>query len=87
VGFREAFTGTSRRGEKFGDENWWRNSTTEDVFERFMGTGVTSRREDKDGVSLLRRDAAEVFTTENLSARVPSCEETDTEEVDYWWGY
>jgi hypothetical protein len=85
VGFREAFTGTGGWGEERGDENWRRNFTTEDVFERIVGAGVTSRRENKNGVSLLRGDAAEVFATENLSARVSNRAKGDTEEMDYWW--
>ena len=42
------------------------------------GTGVTSRRRQRRSISSTRR-RREVFTTENLSARVPSCEENDTE--------
>ena len=34
-------------GEKRGDKNWRRNFTTEDVFERIVGAGVTSRRKQK----------------------------------------
>ena len=44
--------------------------TTEDVFERFMGTGVTSRREDKDGASLLRRDIG-VYASRILAQEFP----------------
>ena len=87
MGFRKAFARTSGWREKLDDENWRGNFTTEDVFKWFVGAGVTSRRKNKNRVPFLRRDATEMFATENFSARVSSHAKSDTEEMDYRWGY
>ena len=42
------------------------------------------RDENKNELPLLRGDAAEVFATENLSARVSNRAKGDTEEMDYY---